>query len=323
MNPHRICFIRQNVLEVLQTQPDATTTATANTSFSSNPTQSLESPRVMEGMDVLDVGCGGGILSESLARLGANTLAIDASAENIGIATRHVAADPSFTRDAASASASGTLAFQHATAEALVQEPKRFNIVCSNEVVEHVDSLAGLLRSCAELVKPGGHLFLSTMARTPLSYLLSIVAAEKPLTPGSLPWVSRTYAHGLPTLLETEVRGMVYVPWRGDWVMAPRATSRRPPWSTQANYLFWVRKPKDQCAKAFTYTKRVLRLVESALFKFVNCEQLVDFFTTLGRNKLIHAHTYLLTFGDLTHMVPLVYFIYMTWLLVRLLQILR
>ena len=58
MNPHRIRFIREKLLEVFQTQPDATTTTP------SNPTQSLESPRVMEGMDVLDVGCGGGILSE-------------------------------------------------------------------------------------------------------------------------------------------------------------------------------------------------------------------------------------------------------------------
>jgi len=64
MNPHRIRFIREKLLEVLQTQPDATTTATANT-ISSNLTRSLESPRVMEGMDVLDVGCGGGILSEA------------------------------------------------------------------------------------------------------------------------------------------------------------------------------------------------------------------------------------------------------------------
>lgn len=63
MNPHRIRFIREKVLEFLQTQPDATTTATANT-ISSKPTQSVESPRLVEGMDVLDVGCGGGILSE-------------------------------------------------------------------------------------------------------------------------------------------------------------------------------------------------------------------------------------------------------------------
>ena len=64
MNPHRIRFIREKLLEVLQTQPDATTTtATANT-ISFNPAQSLDSHRVMEGMEVLDVGCGGGILSE-------------------------------------------------------------------------------------------------------------------------------------------------------------------------------------------------------------------------------------------------------------------
>jgi 2-polyprenyl-6-hydroxyphenyl methylase/3-demethylubiquinone-9 3-methyltransferase len=117
--------------------------------------------------------------------------------------------------------------------------------------------------------QPGGHLFLSTIARTPLSYLLTIVAAEKvfrlvepgthtfskfvdpeelvgffakPLTPGAHPWISRTYAHGLPTRVEAEVRGLVYVPWRADWALMPRATT---PWSTQANYLFWVRRPKD------------------------------------------------------------------------------
>ena len=112
-------------------------------------------------------------------------------------------------------------------------------------------------------------MFLSTIARTPLSYLLTIVAAEKilrlvepgthtfskyinpdelvdffekPLVPGARPWISRTYAHGLPTRTEAEVRGIVYVPWRGDWVLAPRATT---PWSSQANYLFWVRRPYD------------------------------------------------------------------------------
>ncbi|KAI0249715.1 S-adenosyl-L-methionine-dependent methyltransferase [Lactifluus subvellereus] len=199
-------------------------------------------------------------IQQSLARLGANTLAVDASAENVGVASRHAAADPGLL---------AALAFRHASAEVLVQEAKRFDIVCSMEVVEHVDNPAAFLRSCAELVKPGGHLFLSTIARTPLSYLLTIVAAEKvfrlvepgthtfskfvnpeelvgffakPLAQGACPWISRTYSHGLPTRTEAEVRGIVYVPWRGDWVLAPRATT---PWSTQANYLFWVRRPKD------------------------------------------------------------------------------
>ncbi|KAI0291039.1 S-adenosyl-L-methionine-dependent methyltransferase [Multifurca ochricompacta] len=252
MNPHRMRFIREKVLEVLR-EDDRNDDAVALRMRDSN--------RLLNGLDVLDVGCGGGILSESLARLGANTLAIDASAENIHIASQHAAADPGLS----------SLSFRHTSAETLLQEEskKRFDIVCSMEVVEHVNNPAAFLRSCAELVKPGGHLFLSTIARTPLSYLLTIVAAEKvfrlvepgthtfskfinpdeligfftkPLNEGGRPWISRTYAYGLPTRVEAEVRGIVYVPWRGDWVLAPRATT---PLSTQANYLFWIRRPKE------------------------------------------------------------------------------
>ncbi|KAI9458394.1 3-demethylubiquinone-9 3-methyltransferase [Lactarius psammicola] len=252
MNAHRMRFIREKMLlESMSSPPDV---AVAASTCRSEPN------RVLAGLDALDVGCGGGILSESLARLGANTLAVDASAQNIHIASRHAAADPHLA---------DTLAFRHTSVEELVREPRRFDVVCSMEVVEHVDNPAAFLRSCAELVKPGGHLFLSTIARTPLSYLLAIVAAEKllrlvepgthtfskfvnpdelvgffakPLAPGARPWISRTYAHGLPTRTEAEVRGIMYVPWRGDWVLAPRATT---PWSSQANYLFWVRRPYD------------------------------------------------------------------------------
>ncbi|KAI9440848.1 ubiquinone biosynthesis O-methyltransferase [Lactarius indigo] len=239
MNAHRMRFIREKLL--LDPPP-------------------AEPSRALAGLDALDVGCGGGILSESLARLGANTLAVDASAENVHIASRHAAADPRLA---------DALSFRHTSVEELVREPRRFDVVCSMEVVEHVDNPAAFVRSCAELVKPGGHLFLSTIARTPLSYLLTIVAAEKllrlvepgthtfskyinpdelvgfftkPLAPGAIPWISRTYAHGLPMRTEAEVRGIMYVPWRGDWVLAPRATT---PWSSQANYLFWVRRPYD------------------------------------------------------------------------------
>ncbi|KAH9074940.1 3-demethylubiquinone-9 3-methyltransferase [Lactarius deliciosus] len=239
MNAHRMRFLREKLL----------------------PDRPHDEPsRALAGLDALDVGCGGGILSESLARLGANTLAVDASAENVHVASRHAAADPRLA---------DALAFRHSSVEELVREPRRFDVVCSMEVVEHVDNPAAFVRSCAELVKPGGHLFLSTVARTPLAYLLTIVAAEmllglvergthtfskfinpdelvgffaKPLVPGARPWISRTYAHGLPTRTEAEVRGIVYVPWRGDWVLAPRATT---PWSSQVNYLFWVRRPYD------------------------------------------------------------------------------
>ncbi|KAH9970983.1 S-adenosyl-L-methionine-dependent methyltransferase [Lactifluus volemus] len=209
MNAHRIHFIREKVLEVLRA---------ADHDGSSIAMRALE-PDSSRVLDVLDVGCGGGILSEAQsARLGANTLAIDASGENIGVASRHASADPGLAM----------LTFRHASAE----------------VIEHVDNPAAFLRSCAELVKPGGHLFLSTIARTPLSYLLTIVAAEKvfrliepgthtfskiinpeepvgfftkPLEQGARPWISRTYAYGLPTRVEAELRGLAYVPWRGDW----------------------------------------------------------------------------------------------------------
>jgi polyprenyldihydroxybenzoate methyltransferase / 3-demethylubiquinol 3-O-methyltransferase len=110
---------------------------------------------------------------------------------------------------------------------------------------------------------------LSLSSASSTLFLLSIVAAEKvfrlvepgtqtfsrfvspgelidfftkPLTLGAPSRISRTCAHGLPTRPEAEVRDIVYVPWRGDWVLAPRATTL---WSTQLNYLVWVRKLKD------------------------------------------------------------------------------
>ena len=159
MNAHRMHFIRETLLlEPASSPPDAI------------PARAFEPSCVLAGLDVLDVGCGGGILSEvspfffcfvsgdlhtrivaraltrlqSLARLGANTLAVDASSDNIRIASRHAAADPRIAY---------TLTFQHTSVEALVQEPRRFDVVCSMEVVEHVGNPAAFLRSCAELVK--------------------------------------------------------------------------------------------------------------------------------------------------------------------------
>lgn len=82
---------------------------------------------------------------QSLARLGARTTAIDASESNIAIASLHAAADPRLGSDA--------LTYRHAPAESLLSEPKRFDVVCSMEVVEHVDNPAAFLESCASLVK--------------------------------------------------------------------------------------------------------------------------------------------------------------------------
>jgi len=277
MNPVRMQFVREKILEVVRDEQGE------------QAALEMENKKdVLAGLDVLDVGCGGGLLSESLARLGAHTVGIDASESNIGIATLHASADPDFS----ASSSSGSLTYRHTSAEQLLQENKQFDVVCSMEVIEHVDNPAGFLEACAELVKPGGHLFISTVARTPLSYLLTIVAAEyilrkvaigthtysKFINPSELisffqayrspsaslalssgsaspsasgnpeslgqPWISRTYEYGLPTRTEAELRGMIYVPFKGEWVLMPR---RLAAWgTTECNYLFWVRKPKDQ-----------------------------------------------------------------------------
>ncbi|KAI5122095.1 hypothetical protein M0805_002217 [Coniferiporia weirii] len=251
MNPVRVQFVRDKILEAAR----------------DDKTQDLgekeKNGRILRDLDVLDIGCGGGLLSESLARLGARTLGIDASASNIAIASLHASQDPSLGESSNSRDA--PLAYRNASAEELVEESKRFDVVCSMEVLEHVDNPAAFLRSCAELVKPGGHLFLSTISRTPLAYLLTIFAAEKllrlvepgthtfskyvkpselveffqkPLSAADRPWISRVY-NGVPTRREAEVRGMAFLPWKGSWELAPRGAFG----STECNYLFWVRKP--------------------------------------------------------------------------------
>lgn len=83
---------------------------------------------------------------QSLARMGARTLGVDASESNIGIASAHASADPEL-------SSTGELVYQNTCAEELVREPKRYDVVCSMEVLEHVDNPAGFLSTCAELVK--------------------------------------------------------------------------------------------------------------------------------------------------------------------------
>lgn len=238
MNPVRVQFIRDRVVRTRQDEgmPDA---------------------RDLRGLNALDIGCGGGLLSESLARLGANTLAIDASEANIRIATAHSSQDPLF--NASSSVAHKTLAYRHATSHDLVEEGKQFDLVCSLEVIEHVDNPAGFLESCAALVKPGGHLVLSTIARTPLAYFMTIFMAERVLgivTPGThsyskyvnaselleffrtrIPWLPKGPAD--PPSHLAELRGMIYYPLSGNWGLLPRGA----PLALDCNYIFWLRKP--------------------------------------------------------------------------------
>ncbi|KAI0794035.1 ubiquinone biosynthesis O-methyltransferase [Fomes fomentarius] len=264
MNPVRVGFVRQKVLEMQREDGEGDVNET----------------RPLAGLDVLDVGCGGGYcLRFSLARLGGNTLGIDASESNIAIASLHAAADPALSSPTPP-KAKGSLTYRHTPVEDLLVErgSKSFDVVCSMEVIEHVDNPRTFLANCAQLVKPGGHLFLSTVARTPLSYLLTIFAAEQVLrlvTPGThthskyinpdeltnfflqpdsvpsssegvstRPWITRLYG-GAPARTEAEIRGIIYLPWKGEWTLVPRGAPGASVWAEACNYLFWVRRPLE------------------------------------------------------------------------------
>lgn len=122
--------------------------------------------RRFEGLRILDVGCGGGLLAEPMARLGAEVTGIDASEESIRVARAH-------------AEVSGlTIDYRASTVEALVADQQLFDVVLASEVIEHVVDPAGFLAAAARLVRPGGLLILSTLNRTARSYALAIVGAE-------------------------------------------------------------------------------------------------------------------------------------------------
>ena len=133
------------------------------------------------GRRILDVGCGGGILAEALARRGAQVTGIDLGEAPLAVARLHgiesgVAVD-----------------YRCMAAEALADEaPGTFDVVTCLEMLEHVPDPAAVVRACAELVKPGGHLFFSTINRNPKAFALAIVGAEYLL--GLLPRGTHTYA---------------------------------------------------------------------------------------------------------------------------------
>jgi 2-polyprenyl-6-hydroxyphenyl methylase / 3-demethylubiquinone-9 3-methyltransferase len=120
----------------------------------------------LEGLRVLDIGCGAGILSEPLARLGSSVIGIDPARPNIAVA-RHHAAQSGLAID-----------YRATTAEALAEAGERFDMVLAMEVVEHVADFGLFVEVAAELVKPGGLLFVATLNRTVKSFALAIVGAE-------------------------------------------------------------------------------------------------------------------------------------------------
>jgi 2-polyprenyl-6-hydroxyphenyl methylase / 3-demethylubiquinone-9 3-methyltransferase len=146
LNPVRVGYVRDRICEHLGRDPLA------------------EQP--LAGLSVVDVGCGGGLLCEPLARLGAAVAGIDLAPASIDTAARHARA------------AGLAIDYRLAAAEQLVAEPRRFDLVCAMEVVEHVADQEGFLCECAALVRPGGGLVLATLNRTFRAFALGIVAAE-------------------------------------------------------------------------------------------------------------------------------------------------
>ena len=120
----------------------------------------------LKGLRMLDIGCGGGILSEPLARLGAQMVGADPAEENVAAAAAH-------------AEASGiAVDYRATTAEDLAAAKERFDVVLAMEVVEHVNDVKEFVATCASMVKPGGLMIAATLNRTLKSFALAIVGAE-------------------------------------------------------------------------------------------------------------------------------------------------
>ena len=171
----------------------------------------------LRGLRVLDIGCGGGILSEPLARLGATVVGADPSQDNIEAANLH-AAEAGIAVD-----------YRASTAEDLAEQGERFDIVLAMEVVEHVADVGLFIGSCAQMVKPGGLMITATLNRTLKSFALAIVGAEyvlrwlprgthrwdKFITPNELE--AALERHGLAVIDET---GVVYNLLSDCWQLA-------------------------------------------------------------------------------------------------------
>lgn len=128
--------------------------------------RSPEALKILDGLDVADIGCGGGLLTEPLCRMGANVTGVDAGVENIRVAKNH-------------AKIHGLdIDYQATTVEELARAKKKYDVVTALEIIEHVEDTRLFVRSCSELVKKGGMMVFSTLNRTPKSFLLGIVAAE-------------------------------------------------------------------------------------------------------------------------------------------------
>ena len=187
----------------------------------------------LAGKQVLDIGCGGGILSDAMARKGARVSGIDLSAKALKVAQLH-----------ALEAGTPNVNYREVSAEALAAEqPGLFDVVTCMEMLEHVPDPASVVRACATLARPGGWVFFSTINRNPKSFLLAIVGAEYLLK--MVPRGTHEYAKLIrPSELArfcrqaeldlAQTRGMEYHPLTRRYRLSG---------DTSVNYLFATRKP--------------------------------------------------------------------------------
>ncbi len=193
-NPVRLAYIRDHIAAHFGRDPHAA--------------------KPFDNLRLLDIGCGGGLLCEPMARLGAQVIGADASETNIEVAKIH-AAQSGLDID-----------YRATTAEALADQGERFDIILNMEVVEHVADVNLFLSKCGEMLKPGGLMFVATINRTLKAWGLAIIGAEYVL--GWLPRGTHQYdklvrpqelekALGAAGVLITDRSGVVYNPLADRW----------------------------------------------------------------------------------------------------------
>jgi 2-polyprenyl-6-hydroxyphenyl methylase/3-demethylubiquinone-9 3-methyltransferase len=197
LNPARLQFIRDQLIVHFGRDPRSLTP--------------------FAGLTLCDIGCGGGLIAEPMARLGFTVSAIDADEEAIAVAREHAAA-------------SGLdIDYRCETAESLTQEGRQFDVVLALELIEHVADPAILLAACAALIKPDGVFIGATLNRTPQSFALAIVGAEyvmRWLPRGTHDWRRflrpSEFALGLRRvgLHPTRLKGLRYRLATGDWALS-------------------------------------------------------------------------------------------------------
>jgi 2-polyprenyl-6-hydroxyphenyl methylase/3-demethylubiquinone-9 3-methyltransferase len=198
LNPARLGFLRDRIAD----------------HFNRNPV----APAPLRDLKILDIGCGGGLITEPLRRLGARVTGVDASEKNIAVAKHH-------------AEKMGLeIDYRFATSSTLVEERRQFDAVVNMEVIEHVADTQQFIRECAGLIKPGGLMILATLNRTPKSFALAIVGAEyvlRWLPRGTHDWrkfvkPSELAAICRPAGLDiVELSGLRYDPLKDRWQLAP------------------------------------------------------------------------------------------------------